>query len=89
MTFGQPKITPELDPGFRPAAVWVRDFEELVGKTDDRVPFRLALTQPNGTCTHQSGFLLPSSHPQADANFKHVERILKFLLWACGGSEWI
>lgn len=88
MTLGQPKIAPELDPNCRPAALWIRDFEQLVATADERVPFRLALTQPNGTCVHQSGHLLPVTHPQAASNFTHVERLLKFLLWACGGSEW-
>jgi predicted NBD/HSP70 family sugar kinase len=77
-----------LDPEFLPASLWIRDFNALIEQSETGVPFRLALQQPNGTTVVQVGKLLSDTHPQAELNHLHVERLLKFMLWACGGSRW-
>jgi len=78
----QPAHRPVLDPGFVPAALWTRAFGKLAA---DGVPFRICLERSDGTrSTHQTR-ILPPEHPQAELNFTHVERLLKFLLWQKGG----
>src|SRR3712207_5661331 len=80
-----PRVTPVLDPAFRPAALAVRAFEELVAATAGAVPVGIALEQADGSVFHFVTRILPESHPQSIANFTHVERLVKFLLWSRGG----
>ena len=80
-----PRVPAVLDPGFRPAVLATRAFAEMVASTGAGVPVRLALEQTDGSVFHFATAVLPSSHPQAAANDTHVERLVKFLLWARGG----
>ena len=88
MNLGKPADIPPLDPDFVPASLWIRDFNSLVDQSGEGTPFRIALQQPNGSTVVQSGKLLSETHPQSELNHLHVERLLKFMLWACGGSRW-
>ena len=88
MNLGKPAVVPPLDPDFVPASLWIRDFNSLVDQSGEGIPFRIALQQPNGSTVVQSGKLLSETHPQSELNHLHVERLLKFMLWACGGSRW-
>lgn len=80
-----PRVTPVLDPAFRPAILANRAFRTLVQQSGAPVTIRLALEQTDGTASHFSTQVLPESHPQAEANFFYLERIAKFLLWSRGG----
>ena len=80
-----PKIVPPLDPLFRPAVLEHRAFRAAALATGRAVPVRLALEQTDGSVFHTATELLPENHPQAAANFAHVERLAKFLLWSRGG----
>lgn len=81
-----PKITPPLDPDFRPAALATRAFAKAA-QSAGAVPVQIALEQGDGSVTHFHTDLLPASHKDAAANFTHVERLVKFLLWARGGHR--
>jgi predicted NBD/HSP70 family sugar kinase len=80
-----PKITPILDPAFRPAALANRAFNQAVRETGDPIPIGLALEQADGSIFRFKTYALPETHPQAVGNFTHLERIVKFLLWSRGG----
>jgi predicted NBD/HSP70 family sugar kinase len=80
-----PRVTPILDPGFRPAVLAVRAYQTLVDATPGAVPVRLALEQADGTVFRFDLRLLPGAHPRAAANFVFLERLVKFLLWSRGG----
>ncbi|MGA2658005.1 MAG: ROK family protein [Verrucomicrobiota bacterium] len=80
-----PKLTPILDPWFRPAVLANRAFREAVRATPKPVPVRLALEQTEGTVSHFQTQVLPEAHPLAAANFSYLERIAKLLLWSRGG----
>ena len=84
MNLGKPAVIPPLDPDFVPASLWIRDFNSLVDQSGEGIPFRIALQQPNGSTVVQSGKLLSETHPQSELNHLPVERLLKFMLWACG-----
>ena len=88
MNLGKPAVIPPLDPDFVPASLWIRDFKSLVDQSGEGIPFRIALQQPKGSTVVQSGKLLSETHPQSELNHLHVERLLKFMLWAGGGSRW-
>src|SRR3954468_9874158 len=80
-----PRITPTLDPNFRPAVLANRAFRSLVRSSRNPVPVGLALEQADGNVSHFKTEILPESHPQATANFVYLERILRLLLWSRGG----
>ena len=78
-------IQAPLDPGFQPAILWRRSFNKAVEESGSPAPCRIALEQADGSVFHHETRLLPASHPDAEANFRHVERLVKFLLWSSGG----
>ena len=80
-----PRVTPVLDPGFRPAVLAMRAFGALVDATAGALPVGIALEQSDGSVFRCDSRVLPESHPQASANGPHVERLVKFLLWSRGG----
>ncbi len=80
-----PRVTPVLDPAFRPAVLANRAFRQHVAANPNRVPARLALEQIDGTVSRFDTEVLPESAGQADANFTYLERIAKFMLWSRGG----
>ncbi len=80
-----PRVTPELDPWFRPAVLANRAFRDLARGTGQAVPVRIALEQADGSVFRFETEILPETHPQAGLNPGHLERWLKFLLWSRGG----
>ncbi len=80
-----PRVQPALDPGFRPAVLADRAFDDLVAASGAGVPVRLAIEQADGSIFRFDTAVLPPAHPQAAANDRHVERLVKFLLWSRGG----
>ena len=80
-----PKITPVLDPAFRPAVLAVRAFNADVAAAGGGVPVRLAIEQADGSVFRFDIAVLPASHPRAAGNAAFVERFVKFLLWSRGG----
>ncbi len=81
------RIKPDLDPGFVPLIGAWRNFQAEASKATGHQPFILALEQPDGAVTRRSGNLFPAGHPRASENVRHVERLVKFLLWAQGGRK--
>ena len=80
-----PKIVPILDPLFHPAVLANRAFHAAARATGRSVPVRLAIEQADGSVFHTGTEIFPENHAQAGANFDHLERLVKFLLWARGG----
>lgn len=80
-----PAVPAALDPGFRPAVLAARAFTALVESSGVAVPVRIALEQADGSVFRFETATLPDGHPQAGAGLRHVERLVKFLLWARGG----
>jgi len=79
-----PRITPVLDPAFRPAVLACHAFRDAVRATGRAVPVTLALEQADGSVFHFRTELAPGDHALAVANFSHIERLAKFLLWQRG-----
>jgi len=78
--------TPKLDLGFLPAATWNRDFRRRVAVDAGRQPLELALCRPAGDVfRHATWLFSPGGGHDAD-NLRHVERLVKFLLWQKGGN---
>ena len=81
-----PRHLPELHPEFVPASLWTREFRKLCGRTGER-PIVLALMRADGTGSSYRDKVLPARAEFANLNLRHIERIVKFLLWARGGSR--
>ena len=81
-----PRVAPMLDPGFRPAALWVRAFLARATAAHP-VKLGLAVGRPDGTVFRCDTTILPESDATTAANRRHVERLLKYLLWQKGGSR--
>jgi predicted NBD/HSP70 family sugar kinase len=78
-------VKPDLDPGFVSIYQAWRQFQAEASAAPGHHPFLMALAQLDGAVTRRKGFLFPAGHPRATENARHVERIMKFLLWAQGG----
>jgi len=84
-----PKMAPALDPEFRPAALWVKAFRARVAAVHP-VKLGLVLGRPDGTAFRFDTEILPWSRATAAVNRRHVERLVKYLLWQKGGSRvWV
>jgi predicted NBD/HSP70 family sugar kinase len=84
-TLPSPAIQPPLDAAFRPAALAQRAFAKQAAAASRPVTARLALEQADGSVFHFGTPILREDATGAARNFFHVERLLKFLLWARGG----
>jgi predicted NBD/HSP70 family sugar kinase len=80
-----PAVAAPLDPPFRPAALARRAFERRARETGHPVHVRFALEQDGGTVSRFSIELMPETHPDATANLRMLERLVKLALWARGG----
>ena len=72
------KNKPSLEPGFIPFAVWADAF-----LAEAKRPFRVAVERDHGNVSVFSSFLRDESY--AEANYRYMERFVKFLLWSAGG----
>lgn len=83
----QPKHVSSIDPGFVPASLWTRAYLALCQRTPGSAPLAIALSRADGTASiHRTHTLAPGAAHDA-LNRLHVERTVKFLLWARGGDK--
>ena len=81
----EPKFLPELHPTFRPAILVNRAFEAAARDTGAAVEVGIALEQADASVFHYHAVLFPSDHELEPNNFRHLERLVKCLLWQWGG----
>jgi predicted NBD/HSP70 family sugar kinase len=80
----EPGVRPPLDPGFRPAVLANRAFQEEVEQSRSGTPLVLGLQRPGGPVSRYETRVFGSDHPRAGANLFYADRLLKFLLWQRG-----
>lgn len=80
-----PKVTPVLDPNFRPAALANRDFRRRLKASGKEIPVTLALEQADGSVFRFDTGVFPEGHADAAGNATYLERFVKFALWSRGG----
>jgi len=78
-----PKITPPLDEGFRPAVLANRNFQAQMKPVGASLV--IGLERSAGEFSRFETSVYPEDHPNAEANFQYVERLVKFMLWQRGG----
>lgn len=79
-----PKFPAPFDSGFRPAALWVRAYRRRLGPGARHVC--IALCRPDGMVFRHELDILPDSPETAEANYRLVERTVKYLLWQKGAN---
>ena len=83
----EPLIKPVLDPDFMPAVLWNRAYLARVDASGAPVAVVIALVRPDETCSVFKTRILPLSAENETISLRYLERILKFLLWQCGGNK--
>jgi predicted NBD/HSP70 family sugar kinase len=84
-----PLVAPPLDGSFRPAVLSRRAIEKAA-RGFGGVPVHLAVEQPNGSVYGRETVVFADGHPDALASYTSCERLLKFLIWSCGGNRiWV
>lgn len=83
----QPKVKPVLDEGFVPAVLWNAEYRKLVAADVNALDVQIALGRLDGTIFRNDVKILSHEGGNVALNFKFVERLLKFLLWAKGGCD--
>ncbi|MDD5091846.1 MAG: ROK family protein [Candidatus Wallbacteria bacterium] len=81
------KFPPVLDRNFIPAVLWRREFDERAASSDKKEQVLLALTRSDGTVYRHDTSVPPHIGSQAHDNIRHIERLIKFLLWQKGGDR--
>ena len=75
----EPKFLPDLHPTYRPAILANRAFEQAARDTNSAAEVGIALEQADGSVFHYHTVLFPAEHEFQSYNFRHLERIEKFL----------
>ena len=65
-----PKCAAPYDPGFRPAALWVRAYRRLVAADKGARKVIIALRRPDGMVFHHTLEILSDSPDTAAANYR-------------------
>ena len=73
------KYTPKLDPGFIPFGVWMDAYLKNAKK-----PIAIAVERDKGQISVRHSFI-HGTPDMAQADYRYVERMVKFLLWSIGG----
>ena len=75
------KHVPELDPGFIPFGVWMDAYLEGA-----KQPLAIAVEREQGRVSVRRTFI-HGTPEMARADYRYVERMVKFLLWSIGGFK--
>ncbi len=78
-----PGVVPPLDEGFRPAVLADQNFRRLTQSVGVRTV--IGLERGAGEISRFETVVYPEGHPNFDANYQYVERIVKFFLCQRGG----
>ena len=70
---------PALDPGFIPFGIWADAYRKGARK-----PLAIAVERNNGFISVRNT-LIHGTEAMAEADYRYVERYVKFLLWSIGG----
>jgi len=79
----EPKVTPPLDEGFRPAVLADKNFRRNAQPVGARAV--IGLERGAGEMSRFETIVFPEGHRDFESNYQYIERIVKFLLWQRGG----
>jgi predicted NBD/HSP70 family sugar kinase len=81
----EPKVTPPLGPEFRPLALANQAFRRRVRQSGKAVPLRIAVERGDGALSVYETECWAPGAAEAGQNLAYAERLVKSLLWVCGG----
>ena len=81
------KIETNLDPGFIPAALWIKAYMKAVEENGNGSELIIATERSNGMVSVHKTKILPHTGDFKKLNIKHVERLVKAMLWMKGGYK--
>ena len=82
-----PKITPPLDPEFRPLVLANHAFLAAVHASGQAVPLAIGLQRNNGLLTRYDTVVFATEAAESAGNYQYIERLIKSLLWHYGGYK--
>ncbi len=82
-----PVFKAELDPGFVPAVLWNKAYRRKVEQNPMARDMLIGIERPGGRKWIFSARILPQSAYNDPDTLVYCERLVKFLLWAWGGSK--
>ncbi len=83
----QPKLIPELHPGFVPAVLWNRAFLDMTRADSASEPFSIGLERADGSLSRYQTRIFPLGHVHFETGLHYAERLVKTLLWMWGGFK--
>ena len=75
------KHIPELDPGFIPFGIWANEYEKTA-----TLPVAIAVERDKGQVSVRRT-KIHGTPEMAEADYRYLERYVKFLLWSIGGFK--
>jgi predicted NBD/HSP70 family sugar kinase len=86
----RPAVAPPLDPAFCPAWLAWRALERAALSAPGWRRVAIAVEQPSGAVFVRDAPLPDDRHPDGPAGAAFCERLVKTMLWACGGNRvWV
>ncbi len=79
-----PALKPRLDPDFIPAISWNSAYRKRVEASPGKTAIKIAIDRPGGTTWTYTTEISPGIQ---EDTWIYCERLVKFLLWAWGGSR--
>jgi predicted NBD/HSP70 family sugar kinase len=84
------RVSPPLDPGFRPAALARRRLVDVAQRSTRSIPVSVAVEQPGASVYVRETWTFPDGDPTRPAAYEMCERLVKSMLWARGGCRiWV
>jgi predicted NBD/HSP70 family sugar kinase len=86
----QGRVSPPLDPGFRPAVLARRKLADIAKRSRRSLPVSIAVEQPGGSVYLRETWAFSEGDPARRAGHALCERLVKSMLWARGGCRiWV
>ena len=80
-----PKIISELDPGFMPPVLAIKNYMQAVMRSSNPVPVTILIERTQKTTSIYKTFVFNDKEHEDEANCFYIERLIKALLWIKGG----
>ena len=85
-----PRVTPPLDPEFRPSVLALQELARAAGQSDGGARASVAVERPGGSVCVREVAVFDDAHPDAATGHAFCERVVKSILWSRGGCRvWV
>ena len=81
------KIETKLDPAFLPEELWIKAYRDTLKENGYGKQLVIAVERPNKMVSVHQTEIFPHTEKFKSLNIKHVERLVKAMLWMKGGYK--